>query len=90
MTDQADTVCKAYTASALPVPYAPSERGARRPRMAVDTGFAAQMLGGSGQGRGLKGGAPVLQAARRAYLRTEWSGRGDRRALLGALGVTHI
>jgi hypothetical protein len=48
------------------------------------------MLGASGQRRGLKGGAPVLQAARRAYLETQWSGPGDRRAAAGLLTLAHI
>ncbi len=50
----------------------------------------AQVFGGHSQGRGLKGGAPVLQAAQRTYLGTQWSGRGDRRAVLGALTVARI
>jgi hypothetical protein len=45
--------------------------------------FFAQLLGQSGQKRGLRGGAPVIEAAREAYVRTEWSGRIDRRTPRG-------
>jgi len=41
--------------------------------------FAAQVLGQTGQKRGLKGGAPVLDAARTTYLGREYSGERDRR-----------
>lgn len=41
--------------------------------------FAAQMIGQTGQRRGLKGGPPVLDAARSAYLGTRYSGSGERR-----------
>ena len=91
MTDQADTVRNAYEAPrTLPVRCAPPSGASRDWRTTADTGFAAQMLGAGGQVRGLKGGTPVLQAARRAYLETEWSGRGDRRTVAGALALTRI
>ncbi len=91
MTDQADTVRKAYEASrTLPVPCALPGGASRGRRIAVDPGFAVQMLGADGQGRGLKGGAPVIQAARRAYLKTEWSGGGERRAGVGVLALVRI
>ena len=71
------------------MPYSP--RGdASRGRRTADPGFVAQMLGAGGQRRGLKGGAPVLQAARRAYLETQWSGGGDRRAAVGVLALARI
>ncbi len=41
--------------------------------------FTAQIMGQTGQKRGLKGGPPVLDAARATYLGTEYSGRRDRR-----------
>lgn len=52
--------------------------------------FAAQVLGQSGQKRGLRGGPPVLDAARSTYLETEWSGPNDRRPGRGAVAKTHI
>ena len=47
--------------------------------------FDAQVLGQDGQKRGLKGGAPVLDAARSAYLGTEYSGEADRRPAAGII-----
>jgi len=52
--------------------------------------FAAQMFGQSGQRRGLKGGPPVLDAARSAYLGTEHSGAAERRPLPGKAKDTDI
>lgn len=43
------------------------------------TAFMAQQLGQSGQKRGLRGGPPVIKAARSAYLGAEYSGAADRR-----------
>lgn len=50
--------------------------------------FAAQLLGQKGSRRGLKGGPPVLGAARTTYLETEYSGRDDRRPPKGQRGKT--
>ncbi len=47
--------------------------------------YAAQLLGQDGQRRGLRGGAPVLGAARSAYLDAEYSGEHDRRPPVGLL-----
>jgi hypothetical protein len=47
--------------------------------------FAAQLYGQAGQRRGLKGGAPVLEAARAAYLGVEFCGENDRRPAPGLL-----
>ena len=52
--------------------------------------FAAQMMGQSGQRRGLKGGPPVLDAARAAYLNTEHSGPAERRPKPGKREDTDI
>lgn len=52
--------------------------------------FAAQVMGQEGQKRGLRGGPPVLQQARSAYLETEWSGRLDRRPKRGQVTKTEI
>ena len=54
----------------------------RRPR---DEAFFAQVLGQGGAKRGLKGGKPVLDSARSAYLEAEWSGPDDRRLSAGRL-----
>jgi hypothetical protein len=45
--------------------------------------FAAQVMGQDGQKRGLRGGPPVLNQARAAYLGAEYSGRRDRRPPVG-------
>lgn len=55
-----------------------------------DPAFAAQMMGQSDQKRGLKGGQPVLEAARAAYLETEHSGGRDRRPPIGRKTRTEI
>lgn len=52
--------------------------------------FAAQLMGQSGQRRGLKGGPPVLDAARAAYLETRYSGPADRRPKPGRTEDTDI
>lgn len=68
---------------------APHDNGPReRPESRTGRGsrpenpFAAHLLGQDGQRRGLRGGAPVLAAARSAYLEAEYSGSttGVRRA----------
>lgn len=50
--------------------------------------FAAQQIGQSGQRRGLRGGPPVLDAARSAYLGAEYSGPNERRPRPGRLDDT--
>nr|WP_314438179.1 hypothetical protein [uncultured Brevundimonas sp.] len=52
--------------------------------------FVAQQMGQSGQKRGLRGGAPVLDAARSAYLETEYSGAAERRPRAGRTTRTEI
>jgi hypothetical protein len=47
--------------------------------------YAAQLLGQDGQRRGLRGGAPVLDAARSAYLGAEYCGENDRRPSSGLI-----
>lgn len=63
-----------------PEPAEPPARPA--PTAAIDAGaaaFAAQLIGQTGQRRGLKGGPPVLDAARSTYLGAEYSGAAERR-----------
>lgn len=52
--------------------------------------FAAQVLGQKGQKRGLKGGPPVLDAARSTYLGAEYSGKRDRRPRIGKASQTEV
>jgi hypothetical protein len=71
------------------------EPGPARPAVhgVVDVGaaaFAAQQMGQKGQKRGLRGGPPVLDAARAAYLGTEYSGEAERRPPIGKAAKTDI
>lgn len=52
--------------------------------------FSAQLLGQPGVKRGLRGGPGVVEAARSAYLETEYSGPLDRRPPKGMLKKTEI
>ena len=47
-------------------------------------------MGQRGQKRGLRGGPPVLDAARAAYLGTEYSGEAERRPPTGKAAKTDI
>jgi hypothetical protein len=73
----------------LPVVAGPVRSPARSAPLA-DARFAAQLLGREGERRGLRGGAPVLAAARSAYLQAQWSGRDDRRLPAGGLGAADM
>ena len=76
----------------LPVPVGPVVRHGRKVEAAkpAEAPYAAQILGQDGAKRGLKGGQPVLTAARAAYLEAEWSGPNDRRPAKGILKKTNI
>ena len=50
----------------------------------------AQILGQEGHRRGLRGGAPVLNQARSAYLGAEYSGAANRRPSPGVVTRTEI
>ena len=64
---------------------------AGRPVPPIGTGaFEAQMMGQTGARKGLRGGPPVLDAARSAYLGNEYSGEKDRRPPPGKTGKTEI
>lgn len=70
----------------LPVVAGPAHQHEEAPGGVVE----AQILGQPGQKRGLRGGKPVLDQARAAYLDAEWSGSADRRLRRGALTKTEI
>lgn len=55
-----------------------------------DSAFAAQLMGQEGQKRGLRGGAPVLDAARATYLGVEYTGMKDRRPKAGSTRKTDL
>lgn len=71
---------------------APSPHASKRAQAAPEgaTAFSAQVMGQDGQKRGLKGGEPVLDAARRSYLGTEYAGTRDRRPRAGVVKKTEI
>lgn len=71
-------------------PAATHPREGRPDTSPGDSVFAAQLLGQTGRKRGLKGGLPVLDEAKAAYLETEWSGPSDRRLAAGKMTRTDI
>lgn len=76
--------------SGLPVPVSGSSASSSAAAKGQEAAFTAQVLGQTGQKRGLKGGPPVLEAAKSAYLGAEWSGPQDRRQRTGKLAKTEI
>ena len=79
--------------SNLPVPIGQAHDAPPDPDPVVDNSaaaFAAQLYGQVGQKRGLKGGQPVLDDARAAYLEAEFSGQRDRRIRTGRFTKTKI
>lgn len=58
---------------------------AAKPEPVMDAAFEAQILGQPGVKRGLRGGQPVLDHARAAYLGAEYSGPADRRPPSGVV-----
>jgi hypothetical protein len=56
----------------------------------MDAAFEAQVLGQPGVKRGLRGGQPVLDHARAAYLGAEYSGPADRRPPSGVVARKDI
>lgn len=72
-------------------PAAPPARPAPAPASdASAAAFAAQMIGQTGQRRGLKGGPPVLDAARSTYLGNAYSGATERRPKPGKASDTDV
>ena len=78
------------TALVLAPARAPDAPEAVSPDPTAEAAFTAQMLGQSGQKRGLKGGQPVLEHARSAYLEAAYSGPADRRPPPGRMARTKI
>ena len=73
--------------AAAPDPARPAVHTAPEP---VAAAFVAPQIGQGGHKRGLRGGAPVLDAARAAYLGTEYSGAAERRPPAGKSTKTDI
>ena len=70
----------------LPVVAGPLSHRDDTPASAVE----AQILGQEGVKRGLRGGKPVLDQARSAYLGAEYSGAADRRPKSGLITKTQL
>jgi hypothetical protein len=91
---EADSVDAGRDADAvgLPVPTRRVEppRSFRDDHKSADAEFAAQLMGQDGQRRGLRAGPSMIDRARDAYNRVEWSGRFDRRARKGRQTKTEI
>jgi hypothetical protein len=80
-------------ASNLPVPVGPAvtvERPLRPESRRGHTELSAHLMGQEGQRRGLRAGPTLLDIARHAYSRIEWSGAWDRRARKGRRANTDI
>ena len=75
-----------------PAPETGRPRGKPGPRSApaAPDAFSAQLLGQGGEKRGLRGGPPVLEGARSAYLEAEFLGPKDRRTRKGRITRTEI
>lgn len=77
-------------------PHDDPAEAAGRPSPTPDTpaapaaAFAAQLIGQGGQRNGIRGGPPVLDAARSTYLGAEYSGENDRRPPPGKVGKTEV
>ena len=67
---------------ARPAPVPPADASA--------AAFAAQVMGQTGQRRGLKGGPPVLDKARSTYLGANYSGAAERRPKPGKATDTDV
>lgn len=52
--------------------------------------FAAQLIGQGGQRKGIRGGPPIMDAARTTYLGNEYSGGNDRRPPSGKATRTDV
>ena len=93
MTDdrrQADRRAGSASRDLVPVGPVTETPATPAPAAAADPAFSAQLMGQSGQKRGLKGGAPVLDAARSAYLGAEYSGPNERRPPTGKAKRTEV
>jgi hypothetical protein len=84
-----DETFEAGTAN-LPVPVGKA-RTAEPPRPAHGgAAIEAQILGQTGARRGLRAGPTVIDTAKHAYNKTEWSGEKDRRSPKGRAAKTEI
>jgi hypothetical protein len=83
----AETARQSTPGAGLPVPVGEAHTLDAAPPSGT---FEAQIIGQEGHKRGLRGGAPVLNQARSAYLGTEFSGSANRRPKPGVAARTEI
>lgn len=67
----------------LPVPVSTGPRSFKDERPQGQAELVVQLMGQAGERRGLRAGPALLDIARAAYNRVEWSGAYDRRARTG-------
>src|SRR5690606_29269280 len=82
-----ELVPTAFPAEAAEPPASPAPTP---PADASPAAFAAQVMGQTGQRRGLKGGPPVLNTARSTYLGTAYAGAAERRPRPGKATDTDV
>jgi hypothetical protein len=74
----------------IPDPASPAVSAADTNPLDPAAAFAAQMMGQTGQRKGIKGGPPLMDAARASYLGAEYSGEKDRRPPAGLIKKTEL
>jgi hypothetical protein len=87
-----DPVEEAYEAETSNLPVPVGKARTVEPPHPVHGGAAieAQILGQTGARRGLRAGPTVIDTAKHAYNKTEWSGEKDRRAPKGRAAKTEV
>ncbi|HEY8574081.1 hypothetical protein [Phenylobacterium sp.] len=89
-SETADEAAEAEVVN-LPVPVGRARTvPPRDERPSGAAAFAAQLMGQDGERRGLKAGAPLMEAAKTTYSKIEWSGAKDRRARKGRITRTDV
>ena len=86
------SVSRAVVPTGLVIDVPPDPASPADPTSPADpaAAFSAQLMGQKGQRKGLKGGPPVMNSARAAYLGNEYSGGNDRRPPSGLVKKTEI
>jgi len=91
-TDRRANQRRANSKALVPISDPVDHPAATAPVASADAAaaFSAQLMGQTGQRKGLKGGPPVLDAARSTYLSAEYSGANDRRPPKGKAAKTEV
>ncbi len=89
---QGDPVEETFDAAAsnLPVPVPGTLKTHAPPPPSAGAAIEAQILGQTGARRGLRAGATLIDTAKHAYNKAQWSGKKDRRAPKGRVAKTEI